>query len=65
MGTQATTDSEPVSDIRALDDPEFFRHWSALRQRVALSGKTMPARTGKRKPLAHCARQGLSSCLAF
>ena len=43
MGTQATTDSETVSDIRALDDPEFFRHWSALRQRVALSGKTVPS----------------------
>lgn len=42
MGTRATTDSEPASDIPALDDPEFFRHWSALRQRIALSGKTVP-----------------------
>ena len=42
MGTRANTDSETDSDIRALDDPEFFRYWSALRQRIALSGKTPP-----------------------
>jgi hypothetical protein len=42
MGTRANTDSETDSDIRALDDPEFFRYWSALRQRIALSGKTVP-----------------------
>ena len=42
MGTRATTGSETASDIRALDDSEFFRYWSALRQRIALSGKTPP-----------------------
>lgn len=42
MGTRATTDSETASDMRALDDPDFFRYWSALRQRIALSGKTPP-----------------------
>jgi hypothetical protein len=42
MGTRASTNSEPASDIRALDDFEFFRHWSALRQRIALSGTTAP-----------------------
>jgi hypothetical protein len=42
MGTRATTDSENASNIRALDDPEFFRYWSALRLRIALSGKTPP-----------------------
>jgi hypothetical protein len=42
MGTRATTGSETASDMRALDDPEFFRYWSALRQRIALSGKTPP-----------------------
>ena len=36
------TDSENASNIRALDDREFFRYWSALRQRIALSGKTPP-----------------------
>jgi hypothetical protein len=42
MGTRATTGSETASDMRALDDPEFFRYWSAVRQRIALSGKTPP-----------------------
>jgi hypothetical protein len=42
MGTRATTDNESASAIRALGDPEFFRHWSALRQRIALSGKSVP-----------------------
>jgi hypothetical protein len=42
MGTRATTASGPASDIRALNDPEFFRYWSTLRQRIALSGKTVP-----------------------
>ena len=41
MGTRATTGSETASDIRALGDPEFFRHWSDLRQRVALAGKSV------------------------
>ena len=42
MGARATTGSETASDMRTLDDPEFFRYWSALRQRIALSGKTPP-----------------------
>ena len=42
MGTRATTDSENASNMRALDDHEFFRYWSALRLRIALSGKTPP-----------------------
>jgi hypothetical protein len=42
MGTQAAAGSETTSDMRALDDPEFFRYWSALRQRIAFSGKTPP-----------------------
>jgi hypothetical protein len=42
MGTRATAGSETASDMRALGDPEFFRYWSALRQRIALSGKTPP-----------------------
>jgi hypothetical protein len=40
--TQVTTDSQSAGSIRELDDPEFFRRWSLLRQRVALSGKTVP-----------------------
>lgn len=27
-------------DLSELEDPEFFRHWSELRRRVALSGKS-------------------------
>ncbi len=37
-----TPDSEPAGDIRDLADPQLIRHWSALRQRIALSGKTVP-----------------------
>jgi hypothetical protein len=29
------------ADLRDLDDPEFFRHWSDLRRRVALEGKAI------------------------
>jgi hypothetical protein len=38
MGTRAITDSENASNIRALDDPEFFRYWSALRLRRDSTG---------------------------
>jgi hypothetical protein len=30
------------SDLRQLDDPEFFTRWAALRRRIAASGKTVP-----------------------
>jgi hypothetical protein len=29
-------------NLTELGDPEFCRHWSELRQRIALSGKTVP-----------------------
>jgi hypothetical protein len=28
-------------DLTQLGDPEFFRHWSELRQRVALGGNSV------------------------
>jgi hypothetical protein len=41
MGTQARTTTGGNDDLRELGDPEFFRHWSDLRQRVALAGKSV------------------------
>lgn len=42
MGTRASIDIETDGDIRELADPEFFRYWSELRHRIALSGKSVP-----------------------
>lgn len=39
---------EPHDDLRELDDPEFFRHWAALRQRIALGGNSVPCELKRR-----------------
>jgi hypothetical protein len=41
MEMPAEHSAETVS-LTELDDPEFFRHWSALRLRIALGGKSLP-----------------------
>ena len=41
METPAEHSTHTVS-LTELDDPEFFRHWSALRLRIALGGKSLP-----------------------
>jgi hypothetical protein len=45
MGRQAS--AEPVqtghdSDLRELDDPEFFAHWAAVRYRMAMAPAGTP-----------------------
>jgi hypothetical protein len=41
METPAQSDTDAVR-LTELDDPEFFRHWSELRLRIALGGKSLP-----------------------
>ena len=41
METSAESGACAVS-MAELDDPEFFRHWSELRLRIALGGKSLP-----------------------
>jgi hypothetical protein len=41
MDTPAEHSADAVS-LTELDDPEFFRHWSELRLRIALAGKSLP-----------------------
>lgn len=41
MEPRADDDTAAVS-LAALGDPEFFRHWARLRQRIALDGKSVP-----------------------
>jgi hypothetical protein len=40
--SQTTRTTGQDSDLRELDDPEFFTRWAALRRRIAASGKTVP-----------------------
>jgi hypothetical protein len=37
-----TPGNQPAGVMRDLDDPQFISYWSALRLRIALSGKTVP-----------------------
>jgi hypothetical protein len=41
METPAESGMNAVS-LTELDDPAFFRHWSELRLRIALGGKSRP-----------------------
>ena len=41
MDTRAVDDTDATS-LTELDDPEFFRHWATLRQRIAVDGKSVP-----------------------
>jgi hypothetical protein len=40
METRA--DDDAAISLAELGDPEFFRHWATLRQRIALDGKSAP-----------------------
>lgn len=35
-------DDADATNLTELADPEFFRHWAMLRQRIALDGKSAP-----------------------
>jgi hypothetical protein len=40
MDTNTTDNDE--RDLTELGDEDFMKHWSALRQRLALGGKSVP-----------------------
>jgi hypothetical protein len=45
MGRQMEKRPVPGADVFGLSelgDPEFFRHWAELRQRITLGGKSVP-----------------------
>ncbi len=37
-----TEDEAAAVSLATLGDPDFFRHWAELRQRIALDGKSAP-----------------------
>ena len=45
LGDRMETRADETDPVRLaeLGDPEFFRHWATLRQRIALDGKSAPS----------------------
>jgi hypothetical protein len=42
VSAESASPAQKDQDLTKLDDPKFFRHWSELRRRIALSGKKVP-----------------------